>query len=130
MQRKAEKLYRGGRQRIVRIHQLPIGGLSVLGGRAVFFFASSPSLAVKLLENFPPAESFFLRRDADPVRFAVEGSRNRCACELRQVVLLREVRGDHVLKPAAIHGSQELRRRRIGEVAEAASDPVLELRGI
>src|SRR6266850_6669398 len=55
----------------------------------------------------PPVEAFFLPSEADPAFLASHRARQRGARQLRPVVLLRQVRADHVLQPRAIERAEE-----------------------
>src|SRR5262245_32786162 len=70
--------------------------------------------------DLPPGESFFLRRYADPLRRAAERAGERCARQLRRVVLPGQVRCDHVLQVAAVHRLHDFRRCRVGKVTQPA----------
>ena len=74
-----------------------------------------------------PVEAFSLVGDADPAGRAIERARERGAGLLGRIVLLRQMRGNHVAQPRRVDRGQKLRRRLVVQMAEAARDALLEL---
>src|SRR5258708_19730140 len=74
----------------------------------------------------PPVEAFFLPSKADPAFVASHRARQRRARQLRPVVLLREMRADHVLQPRAIERAEEPLGLPVVEMAERPRDALLQ----
>src|SRR5829696_2286107 len=92
--------------------------------------ATSTAVSVSPLVYLPPGKSVVLLGNADPVERAGDGRRERRACELRTIVLLRQVRGDQVLEPRAIHRAQQIGRRDVVEMALPSRNAALQHRRI
>src|SRR5882672_12712673 len=74
----------------------------------------------------PPVEAFFRPSEADPAFLASHRARQRGARQLRPVVLLRQVRADHVLQPRAIERAEEPLGLRVVQMAERPGDALLQ----
>src|SRR5204863_8789207 len=74
----------------------------------------------------PPVEAFFLPVEADPAFLASYRARQRGARQLRPVVLLRQVRADHVLQPRAIERAEEPLGLPVVQMAERPRDALLQ----
>src|SRR5512139_635558 len=74
----------------------------------------------------PPVESLLLRGDTDPVLAAAQRLRERGTCERRSVVLLREMRRDHVLETRAVERGEQAAGGCVVQVAEGTGDALLE----
>src|SRR5207249_6861156 len=74
----------------------------------------------------PPVEAFFLPSESDPAFLASHRARQRGARQLPPVVLLRQVRADHVLQPRAIEHAEEPLGLPVVQVAERPRDALLQ----
>src|SRR2546422_277921 len=74
----------------------------------------------------PPVEAFFLPSEADPAFLASHSARQRGARQLGPVVLLRQMRADHVLQPRAIERAEEPLGLTVIQMAERPCDARLQ----
>src|SRR6266852_5819737 len=74
----------------------------------------------------PPVEAFLLPSEADPALLASQRARQRRARQLRPVVLLRQVRADHVLQARAIERAEEPLGLPVVQMAERPRDALLQ----
>lgn len=82
-----------------------------------------PSLACPAIE---PVESELLRGDQDLPCRRTQDTRERSLRELRQVVLLAQMRRHDVREPRPIERCQDLRRRIVAQVPMVAADACFE----